>query len=238
MFVFDASETPLYNYKGIMVSGTHIVYCPKKKKYMEVSDHVDAILTNTRVDRVYCPIVSSRHVSVQNNGGGLSLFCDWEEVSSPLQEAAWMRKVCETLNVEPGNYANDVAGLNVKTIKVFNHNKQLVSINEIDIGSYVLDGQKLVKVLGKVKRRGPCVSGISDGVWVAGRCHGEWKQFFHPANSAVRNGDSMELYHLITDSGTFTIMYEGVAYCIRDATEVGIDRIRSLTPTVLSELNK
>ncbi len=236
MFEFDASETPLYNYKGILVSGTHLVYCPKKKKYMEVADHPEAVLTKTVVDRVYCPIVSSRHVPVQNKNGGLSLFCDWEEVSSPAAEVAWMEKVCSCLGTRPEGFADEAAGFEGTTIRVWNEEKKLVPINEIQIGSHIIDGQNMVKVLGIVKRRGNIVSGISDGVWIAQKGYRHWKQFFHPANLARSN--NTELYHLITDSGTFTVMYEGIAYVVRDATEVGIDQIRSLTPTVLSELNK
>lgn len=237
MFTFDASETPLYNYKGILVSGTHIIYCPKKKRYMEVVDHPDAVLTQTKVDRVYCPIVSSRHVPVQNAAGGLSLFCDWEEVSSPAATNLWMKKVSNSLGINPTKYADDAAGFNGNTVRVWNEEGQLVSIKEIQIGSYILDSQNKVKVLGIVRREGPAIPGISDGVWIANKGRGQWKQFFHPAAESSHQ-ENMELYHLITDSGTFTIMYEGIAYVVRDATEVGIDQIRSLTPTVLSELNK
>ena len=235
MFVFDGTKTPLYKYKGTLVSGTHIVYCPKKKKYMEVADHPDAVLTQTTVDRVYCPIVSSRHVPVQNSAGGLSLFCDWEEVSTPAAEAAWMEEVCACLGTRPERFADEVAGFDGQTVKVWNEEKKLVPIKEVQIGSYIIDGTNMVKVLGIVQRRGNIVSGISDGVWIANKGYGDWKQFFHPANLQRNN---TEIYHLITDSGTFTVMYEGIAYIVRDATEVGIDKIRSLTPTVLSELNK
>ncbi len=235
MFEFDGSKTPLYRYKGTLVSGTHLVYCPRVKKYMEVASHPDAVITNISVDRVYCPIVSSRHIPVQNMRGGLSLFCDWEEVSTPVAEAAWMEEVCSCLGVKPERFADEAAGFEGGTVRVWNEEKKLIPINEVKIGSHIIDGQNMVKVLGIVKRRGQLVSGISDGVWIAQKGYRHWKQFFHPANSASKNTD---LYHLITDSGTFTIMYDGVAYIVRDATEVGINRIRSLTPIVLSELNK
>jgi hypothetical protein len=235
MFEFNASETPLYSYKGTLVSGTHIVYCPRVKKYMEVASHPNAILTDIKVDRVYCPIVSSRHIPVQNSAGGLSLFCDWEEVSTPAAEAAWMEEVCACLGTRPDQFADEAAGFEGKTVRIWNEEKKLIPIDQVKIGSYVIDGLHMVKVLGIVKRRGNVVSGISDGVWIQHRGHIGWKQFFHPANLARNN---TELYHLITDSGTFTVMYEGIAYVVRDATEVGVDRIRSLTPIVLSELNK
>jgi len=202
---------------------------------MEVASHPNAILTDIKVDRVYCPIVSSRHIPVQNSAGGLSLFCDWEEVSTPAAEAAWMEEVCACLGTRPERFADEAAGFEGKTVRIWNEEKKLIPIDQVTIGSYIIDGQNMVKVLGLVKRRGNVVSGISDGVWIKHRGHIGWKQFFHPANLARNN---TELYHLITDSGTFTVMYEGIAYVVRDATEVGVDRIRSLTPIVLSELNK
>ncbi len=245
MFVFDGSKTPLYRYKGILVSGSHLVYCPRVKKYMEVASHVDAILTEEKTERVYCPIVSSRHIPILNGNGGLSLFCDWEEVSTPVAVEAWSNMVKETLNVPKDTIIADVAaGFNAKTVRVWNNEKKLVPINEIKIGTQIVDDRmELVEVLGIVKRREKWTPGISNGVWIQDR-RNMWKQFFNPANdrqqSSMSEGqnEDIDIYHLITSSGTFTIMYEGIAYVVRDATEVGIDRIRSLTPTVLSELNK
>ncbi len=238
MFVFDGSTTPLYKYKDILVSGTHLVYCPRIKKYMEVASHPDAVLTEEKVDRLYCPIVSSRHISVLNGNGGLSLFCDWEEVSTPVAVEAWAKMVKEKLGINEDTVMAEVfAGFNAKTVRVWNHEKKLVPIDQIKIGSYVIDeSMELVEVLGIVKRREKWTPGISDGVWVLDR-RNKWKQFFHPANVRPEE-ENIDIYHLITRSGTFTVMYEGVAYVVRDATEVGIERIRSLTPTVLSELNK
>lgn len=235
MFVFDGSDTPLYDYKGVLVSGTHLVYCPRTKKYMEVERNSLAKLTTVKVDKVYCPIVSSRHIPVQNGTGGLSLFCDWEEVSTPASEAAWMKKVAEVLHSDVTTYASEYAGFNADTVKVMNEDRKLISIKDVTIGSYVHNGLDLVKVLGSVKRKGKYVPGISDGVWVGEHGLKSWKQFFHPA---PESDEVIDLYHLITDSGTFTIFYDGAAYIVRDATEVGINKIRSLTPIVLDELNK
>ncbi len=235
MFEFDGSETPLYRYKGTLVSGSHLVYCPRVKKYMEVASHPDAVLNAIKVDRIFCTIVSGRHVPVLNGNGGLSLFCDWEEVSTPVAAEAWMKKVIETLGLDQNTKTADVAaGFNPETVRVWNKDGRLVSIADVDIGSYVLDGIKRVKVLGKVKRRDLSTPGMSDGVWIQDSKL-KWKQFFHPATAGR---EEIDLYHLVTDSGTFTVMYDGIAYVVRDASEVGIAKIRSLTPTVLSELNK
>jgi hypothetical protein len=53
------------------------------------------------------------------------------------------------------------------------------------------------------------------------------------------SSDGIGYYYVyLIDGGFETVMYEGKKINVRDATEVGIENLRSLTPTVLDELNK
>jgi hypothetical protein len=59
----------------------------------------------------------------------------------------------------------------------------------------------------------------------------------HSCSGQDKHQKMVEIYHLITDSGTFLINSDGIIYEVRDATEVGAANLRSCTPAVLSALN-
>ncbi len=242
MFVFDGSKTPLYNLDGTLVSGTHLVYHEASKKYMEVSSHPDAILTEITSEKVYCPITSKRHVFTKGHSGRLIRFCDWEEVSSEAAEAAWNKKVHEVLKIGSSIDIQEMpAGFDGNSVEVYTNCAIWKKISEISIGDKIFDNSsagngkdRWTTVLGLVKRRGTC-NGISAGTWFA-TDNGNWQQSYE--TSTKDDTQEKDIYHLITNSGTFTVMYDGKKINVRDATEVGIENLRSLTPTVLEELNK
>jgi hypothetical protein len=227
MFIFDGSETPLYDLNGIMVSGTHLVYNAHTKTYMEVASHPDAHLTDNKSKYVYCPITTTRHVPVQNSYGQLTIFCDWEEVSSDEAEAEWATAVASIIGNNPA-YNAGPAGFGADAY-VYNSLNHAVKITEVNIGDTIYDNGRQVKVLGKVHRF------VSDskisGTWSWDRFAHKWVQNSGPYNA------NMDLYHLITDSGTFMVKINNRKYIVRDATEVGVQNLRSCTPTVLKSLN-
>lgn len=238
MFTFDGQETPLYNLYGIFVSGTHLVLY--KGKYMEVASHPDAILTEKRVDKVYCPITSTRKVPVQCPNGTVTLFCDWEEVDDVVAEVAWSELVERVLEVyeiqDPTVPAGFSGGVDVPVV-LANGELKDTFISAVTIGQTVMGGDgKPTKVLGIVRRQMKINRAglISDGVWYKAT-NGKWSQCFKGSSSSGEQNTLM--YHLITDSGTFKIYHQGTDIVVRDATEVGIDRLRSCTPTVLRVLN-
>lgn len=234
MFVFDGSKTPLYNLDGTLISGTHLVYHETSGKYMEVSSHPDAILTEITSEKVYCPITSKRHVFTKGDSGRLIRFCDWEEVSTEAASEAWIKKVHEVLKIkDPLNIQDMPAGFDGNSVEVYTNSAIWKKIYEISIGDKIFDDGKWTTVLGVVKRQGSC-KGISPGTWCMTN-NDNWNQLYE---SSDENNNDKDIYHLITNSGTFTVMYDGKKIRVRDATEVGIENLRSLTPTVLQELNK
>ncbi len=238
MFTFNGEETQLYNLYGTYVSGTHLVL--HKGRYMEVASHPDAVLTERREKLLYCPITSTRRVPVQCPNGRVTLFCDWEEVDDVFAEAAWAQVVEQTLRVNEVQDPTVPAGLGAGTtvpVVLANGESKDTYIGAVSIGQMVIDADgRPTTVLGivrrqmKIDRRGQ----ITDGVWYK-RADGKWSQKMEGAS--VLGEQNTLMYHLITDSGTFTIYYQGVEIVLRDATEVGIDRLRSCTPTVLRVLN-
>ncbi len=238
MFTFSGEKTPLYELYGTFVSGTHLVM--HKGRYMEVAAHPDARLTERRVKLVYCPITSSRKVPVVCADGKITLFCDWEEVDDIVAQTAWDTLVEKLLMVPVPQNPELPAGLGpMTTIDVILMNGELKStyISNITIGQTVMDGDGLpTKVLGvvrrslKIDRKGT----LTDGVWFRAT-NGQWSQKIRGA--AMLGQHDTIMYHLITDSGTIRIYYHGQPVTIRDATEVGMERLRSCTPTVLRVLN-
>lgn len=238
MFTFDGNETPLYNLYGTFVSGTHLVLY--KGKYMEVAAHPDAVPTDKRVNKVYCPITSTRKVPVQCPNGTITLFCDWEEVDNVVAEVAWSELVERILGVyeiqEPTLPAGFGAGVDVPVVLANGELKNTL-IGAVSIGQTILDAEgRPTKILGIVRRQMKIdrAGMISDGVWYR-NSNGKWNQCFQSSNKSGNKNTLM--YHLITDSGTFTIYNHGTNIVVRDATEVGIERLRSCTPTVLRVLN-
>lgn len=243
MFVFDGARTPLYDLYGCLVSGTHLVYDTKSKRYCEVADHPDAQLTIKRSERLYCPITSNRHVPVLTSQGRQILFCDWEEVATDEGEKAWMKAVYEQLGVNDdilaykSNNFNDVAGMRPH-VKVAMATGQWCSIEMVNIGDAVLYGSgQETKVLGKVLRQYNGAD-VAPGTWRKNAKSKSWQRGCSGLpNNKKEGADEGKLYHLITDSGTFIINSDGFMYEVRDATEVGIENLRACTPAVLSSLN-
>ncbi len=238
MYIFDGQETPLYNLYGVYVSGTHLVLY--KGRYMEVAAHPDATLTERKVGRVYCPITSTRKVPVQCPNGTVTIFCDWEEVDDIVAEEAWAELVERILGVNDVQSPTLPAGFDASidvSVVLANGELKETNIGVIGIGQTIMGGDdKPTQVIGIVRRKMKIdrVGVISDGVWCM-MPNGKWCQSIQGSCKAGEQNTLM--YHLITDSGTFKIYHHGINIVVRDATEVGIERLRSCTPTVLHALN-
>ncbi len=228
MFIFDGSKTPLYDLYGTLVSGTHLVYHAASKTYMEVAAHPDAQLTTHKSKYVYCPITSTRHIPVQNGLGTLTIYCDWEEVDSAEAEAAWAEAIATIIGNNPAPDAGP-AGFD-ETAIIYNSYGNRISIADVNIGDMILDDGVRAKVLGKVHRV-VMEPETKSGTWTWDYYQQKWVQ-----NSGQHEA-GMDLYHLVTDSGTFLVKFNDRKHIVRDATEVGISNLRSCTPAVLQALN-
>jgi hypothetical protein len=243
MFVFDGNNTPLYNLYGIYVSETHLVFNDNTKTYMEVINHKDARLTDKRAKFIYCPIISSRNLTIKGDNDKHVVFSDWEEVSSERATDVWNNCVKSLLHVaESYEVSDEVAGFSSNSYVIMK-NGNIQTMKNVKIGDYIMDrsGNGVTRVVGIVKRKTTIIptDGPTRGTWIWNSESG-WLQFSgvkYP--NSIDDGEiETELYHLVTDSGTFTVYYNGKTMLVRDATEVGMKDIRSCAPYVLEELNR
>lgn len=228
---FNGAATTMYEVGGIHVSGTHIVFDGGRP--CSVADHSEAKPIDIMYPVVYCPIISNR---ILYAGHSLTKFCDWEEVTGSAEEA-YDEEVRRILRVHGS--ASLPPGFIGET-PVITKNNGLTSIKNIVIGDKVLDfNNTYVDVIGISQRKVKTTfcsasAAATDGViyWNAGT----WA--YLEDGLGAKSGDEvvLDVYHLITSSGTFMVHLGGKVVHVRDFTEVGWQMIDELTPLVLKHL--
>ena len=237
MYRFDGSATPLYLLGDVLVSGSHLVYGPDNS-VRAVADDERARSTELISPVLYCPIVSNR---VLYAGKSAIKFADWEEVAGDAEDV-YDAEVRRLLGFS--GEATLAPGFTDNTVGVITRERGLMKISDAKIGEHILDANdKYSKILG-VMQRSVCAASYAeatDGV-IAWNGNG-WKYISDPTTMTTgdpkSDGSLFDIYHIITDSGTFAIHTEGRNdwTIVRDATEVGLERLDDLTPLVLSSLN-
>jgi hypothetical protein len=231
LYVMDGTSTQMYQLGDAFVSGDHLVWLDAQSKYISVADHPDAVIIQTKYNKVYCPIISNRSIRV-----GSIWFRDWEEIEDS-SEADWHSLIASMLGstvpfptVNP--YGGFTSSCNVCTLE-----KGWTSITAVSIGDNVLsyddnNNMTYTKILGTLLQNGAVGErGIGNDTWIYSTEQNMW---IHPAEE---QGTQALLYNLVTASGTFLVEKSGLLY-VRDALEVGVSRISETYSFVLSELVK
>lgn len=237
MLTFNGAGATIYRIDDILVSGAHLV-CDEQGQWIPVNQS-SAVRTDIICPILYCPIISNCILYAGANR--LTKFADWEEVSD-VAATEYDKEVRRLLNCSSA-LPTLAPGLR-ETIPVITKNNGLTGIQAVRIGDYVLDGdERWTEVLGIV-RRSVAVSFCSstapatDGVISYNFEERTWEQFPNCSNAATDEENiEQTIYHLVTGSGTFVVIASGSPYVVRDATEVGWDKIDTLTPLVLQHLN-
>jgi hypothetical protein len=238
-YQFSGENVKLYLLRGIIVSGTHLVYCDDGR-VCEVADHSEAKPLELCAGTLFCPIVDRRTIEVISPLGGTVKFADWEEVAGDAEDAydAAVRRI---LKVDPSYPAPTLpTGLRGFTPVIVRDNG-LTLLSGVKIGDFVLDADdKYVEVKGICRRMALVQNmevGHTDGVVCFDFTTRKWKYLEAGTGSGEH---AVNVYQLITTSGTYATFNDnglGV-HIIRDATEIGIDKIEMLTPLVLDHLNR
>jgi hypothetical protein len=212
----NGSQTDLYQLEDTIVSGDHLVYYETLRKWILVKEHPQARPVLKREPVLYCLNTSTRIIPI-----GTYTFRDWEELTPNLQKD-WNLLVCDMLKGRTSGDAEDYPLLSGAWFVQTPDGR--MNLRDIHLGAKVLDDTgAFTKVLGIYEGTEHADSvdtfWSTDSIWWKQK--GIWTQ-----NSATAKLPYKKYgFHLITDSGTFTIFKPGTECAVRDFTEVGCSKI-------------
>jgi hypothetical protein len=245
----DGSKVKLFSYRGIRVSGEHLVLSESGDKplWSRVADALGAVDIPDTVDVIYCPVTTSQRLPVRSPDGSPILFADWEEMSDD-EMLLWQKAVAKHLEVpEDEPLPNGEMAELGEDVCVYNIRGGWIPIKNIKINDMIeyLDAggsYAPTRVVGIYKGDAKTLASPTDlgyGVWKEDNMR-NWYKSAAPTNNLTEHSSSgLTAYHLITDSGVFTIMIpqQGRSCNVRDFTEVGHGNLARLTPDVVAQLN-
>lgn len=216
---FQGSTAPLYSLRGVRVSGDHRIWSEHCHKWVLVKEHPEAIQLYTAPDRLWTLITSNREIPVAANGGTLR-FADWEELPDSRVAATLWEHIVREILPTISTLVPDEAPVLDSQIKVKKFQGGWVSIDNIQIGDWIMGDKRWTHVLGICRRKaasgiGQAGSRFTDGVWIK-EASGRWTH-----SRKLPDSKSWIGHHLVTDSGDFRILLGGVQHVVRDFTEVG-----------------
>lgn len=146
----DGTSVDLWNYKGVRVSGSHIVRDANKWKC--VRDCGKAL--GTRVPKLWCLITSDRRIHVAGSDGPLC-FLDYEEIQGEEMYNWWNQAVHAALGAAVPVAVPQAAtvvqeGLH-PSVLVEVWGGRLQSVDTLRIGDVVKDGIRWTTVVGTVR---------------------------------------------------------------------------------------
>lgn len=230
-FIFDISNknSDIYDYNGIKVSGSHIVYENRKAIRIENSKYAKKI--NYNENYIYCVNTENRYINILSKDNNY-LFSDFFECSNNKINHYHQKLIEYTLNnqninklsldTEVSEYHNYEWGFGEDTlVKLSNGESKLIS--KINFGDILLDGGK---VYGKVKHlankcklykyKNNIISGTvliqSNNLWT--------RTYSINYTKKISNYTNINIYHLVCDHHYF-ILDNGLK--VRDYLEINED---------------
>lgn len=241
--MFDLEkEHKMYSVDGVIVSGAHIIYVGGIATFVE--NYKSAIPIECADKVVYCLNTSNHKIPVMGLTTDL-VFADWEELGS-TDMSEWDVLVRYLLNNTASLATNknsdllDSEGGFTADCSVQLWNVGDVPIGKIKIGDYIADPKGYTKVIGIVGVDGDesSVYGsigtvkCSGASWV--RDDDVWKRAAETINWNSQP-PAKQLFHLVTESGTFIVNGE---VTVRDFTDIGVQKIRHTYGFTIDKLNK
>lgn len=238
---FRTTDT-VYDLDGVCVSGDHLIDGAR------VSERPDALPLAWAFRHLWCLTTTTRRIPCKGVHGPL-LFADWEEIAAEDTEALreWHDTVWRTLNTtqphapSPANATvlDSEAGLSPDTEILcldWLGYQTWRSIHEIVVGDRVWDGESFTPVLGKVVLAGDLTTDAVDldGSIVSCATWTLQEGLWAPVRGPKCEIHPITWEHLYTRSGTFMVGGPG-GINVRDASDIGLDRLRSLVDTVVLE---
>lgn len=241
--IFSGENVSIYDRNGIHVSGSHLVYDSKEKKWSEVSHDARFHPISTTYSTLYCFNTTSNIIPVVDSQLQTILFRDWEEIDhedTDLQKE-WVRLIYEKLNPSSPSPTHLNSVCETPLLSPSTPISTLcgwLSIRQLSVGDYVLDEHgSPQKILGVVYGRvyienekhtlwRSAVYEWKDGVW-------QWMKKTYQEGTSPTMG-----IHLITEKGTVLCwnLATHSEELIRDFTEIGHEDIKETYAFVAKQL--
>ncbi len=229
----NRSHEQMYSVQGIVVSGSHLMWCEEEEDWIQVSDSPFARPCSATPEFLVCLRTSTRTIPLRDSFGTMWTFRDWEELplNVPESDTLWNYLVSKILNTKNSETPKEdpLCGPRCRvTLKT----GEKIPISMCRIGDSIYSESGFTKVLGiyegEAALSGPAC--LSDGVWIQ-----SVKEWSHPSSKAtvLQRG-----FHLVTESGTFWIDSENHSGFIRDFTEVGLENLPLTYPFTHALLKK
>lgn len=243
------STSKVYNLWGIHVTGDHLVpvTAAPDAPLIPVSEHPEvrpALLTGLG-NEVWCLTTSDRRIPCIDAAGNIREFADWEEIPDSERDKldAWRAAVSAMLNngfsLSVDTTVDSESALHPDT-EVRVHNPRTgdviwMRVADVPLGARVAyDVEGFTTVVGRVEYEADTVEHavvvgtniLSEGCWLREK-NGLWVQ---PTRYPEITVAPATWIHLYTSRGT--IMLSG-GYVIRDASDVGLDRIGAVNDAVV-----
>lgn len=215
---------------GVVISGLHIVYDNKVKKWVYASDHTQAIPCDSP-ELVYCITTTSGKWTVKTDSDEL-LLRDWNDIpTDPSSDDEFEMMVDVLLNGshsrKTGEKFRGISIINEDSL-ILNKETGYIQIRDVCLGDMIHDGEEFTRVLGIYKgRREGVRAGMNDSGWIWEQTRQRW---VHPI---LKSDISYVGYTLVTQSG----IYYADGKIRRDITEVGATNLYKTGASVLSLLN-
>jgi hypothetical protein len=239
---FDGTDVHLFDYKGVHVSGEHIVR-DSRRGWVKISDL--RLSLAYKQTRIYSLITSNNRIPVHGQDNSIIEFADWEEFPDDSSIShGWHELVQAALKIPVKDRRSPTASAASidESVYVQLSNGDRVPINSVKIDDWIADKDnngtlKYVRVIGKCLRdvEETTTSQLSPGIWLWS--NNKWIQEDSGIGDEAKNNMR---YHLITTSGTFIVFLSESAQssiCIRDFTEVGICELKKMSSDVVNMLN-
>ena len=194
--IFRVKNTQnMYNLNDVIVSGDHYVYYDK---WIQVKDHPKAVLIpNYNKKTIYCINTSNKRIIINN-----TIFADWDDLNTI--DFMKLKNYSITNNIKNLHSFTD-SGL-IGTTKIKLQNNTTKNIKDIDIDDILLNNHKVMAVvkikaddlinhnLYKFKNNTICGSNL-------------FFTYTHLGDFETKRINNKEkvFYHIITDTGKFTI---------------------------------
>ena len=210
-FIFDLKDKncDMYNYSGIEVSGSHIVFDNKRVTRIESHPKSKSIIYNSRY--IYCLNTENRYILMKNKNGNSILFSDFYESNNIVNNYKTQKLIENKLN---GNYLYDFKiykdtlihnyewGFSSETLIKMN-NGIYKRISEINMGDTLYKGGKvygLVKHCSKNKLMFQYKNNLISGTQLV-QVDNKWKRVYSLKNiSVINNYNDNYIYHLVCDN--------------------------------------